>query len=413
LYTSNFPPGVLYVKLTVEDVYNTPNNFAIIRVNLSNLFKLIRQKVIASLGGTVSAYEGTEVIFEPDSIYQDDYVAISIPDAEPGPNQAPTKYYMTSIMREVVLENATNSLKKPVTIKIPYQNSNIVGMNENYLKMFYFDNTKNEWVLISDSSVNTQQKYVSAKVSHFSIFRIGELSQSYIQSTLSAANGGIVTAPDGTQSQIPPHALKEDDVITIQRPISYSNEGIPRFYKPTSIVREFILTKPANASFNKLVTIRIPFLDNEVIGMKKENLRICWWNNLKNKWQVVNTSKVLLNENKVEAQVSHFSIYRIFEYVLGEEIISEDTVYTYPNPATGDSLIFKCYLGDDADITIDIFNISGQKIATLTNSGIAGCAVETKWDITNIASGVYIYKLEAKTKNGRSKYVIKKLAIVH
>ena len=112
-------------------------------------------------------------------------------------------------------------------------------------------------------------------------------------------------------------------------------------------------------------------------------------------------------------KVTHFSIYRIFEYLGGEDLINKDTVYTYPNPALGDTVIFKCYLGDDADITIDVFNIAGEKIAILNNTGIAGVTLETTWNISNIASGVYIYKLEAIAKSGVKKYVIKKLAIVH
>ena len=98
----------------------------------------------------------------------------------------------------------------------------------------------------------------------------------------------------------------------------------------------------------------------------------------------------------------------------GQELIDKETVYSFPNPALGDAVTFKCYLRDDADITIDVFNIAGERIASLTNSGIGGMRLETRWDITNIASGVYIYKFEAKSKEtGDKKHVVKKQAIVH
>jgi outer membrane protein assembly factor BamB len=241
------------------------------------------------------------------------------------------------------------------------------------------------------------------------------LNNTYLQATISAASGGVMTSADGTQLIFEPGALKEDDTVTINKPTEYSTGSLATGYKATSIVREFTVTKAANAVFNKLVTVKIPYTDSGVTGMTKANLRICFWDSTKSKWQILHSSSPLTSENKVMGKVSHFSIYRIFEYTPGlEALIDKETTYSYPNPALGDTVVFKCYLGDDADITIDVFDVAGDRIASFTNTGIAGMSLESRWDVTNIASAVYIYKVEAVSKRtGERKYVIKKQAIVH
>jgi outer membrane protein assembly factor BamB len=241
------------------------------------------------------------------------------------------------------------------------------------------------------------------------------VSNVYAQGLVSAYNGGNVLSSDGTEVIFEPGTLNEDDTVTIEKPSTFPQSGVPSNFKPTEVVREFKLTKASNATFNKLVTIKIPYTEESVSGMKKENLRIGYWNTTKGKWQILNSSQVSPNENKVIGKVSHFSLYRIFEYVPGSsELLSKDTVYTYPNPALGDEVYFKCYLGQNADVIIDVFNIAGEKIAHLENSGFGGTGLDTKWDIKNVASGVYVYKLEAISKStGEKKYVTKKLAIIH
>jgi len=96
-----------------------------------------------------------------------------------------------------------------------------------------------------------------------------------------------------------------------------------------------------------------------------------------------------------------------------EDLLSFDKVYTYPNPATGGKLNFKYYLGDNADVTVDVYNIAGELIAHLANpGGQAGLFSEIEWNMSGIASGVYIYRVEAKSASG-SKDIKKKLAVIH
>lgn len=232
---------------------------------------------------------------------------------------------------------------------------------------------------------------------------------------INAASGGTVTSPDGTEVIFDPGALTEDDTVTIDKPVVYANSAYPSNFTPTEVVRSFTLTKAANAVFKQKVTIKIPYADIEVEGKVEANLRIAVWDTAKLKWSIVNTSKVYKDENKVTATVSHFSIYRLFEFKPGvADLIGRDSVYAYPNPALGNDAVFKCYLGSDADITVYVYNIAGEIVAELTQSGLGGNGVEIPWNIKDYASGVYIFKLAAVSKlNGERKFVTKKIAVVH
>jgi len=55
-------------------------------------------------------------------------------------------------------------------MKIYYNESDLGGLNESDLKMFYWDSTAHRWTLIGNSGVNTTDNYVWANVTHFSIF---------------------------------------------------------------------------------------------------------------------------------------------------------------------------------------------------------------------------------------------------
>jgi hypothetical protein len=105
---------------------------------------------------------------------------------------------------------------------------------------------------------------------------------------------------------------------------------------------------------------------------------------------------------------------RIMGYVPGsEELLSESKVYTYPNPAKGDKLSFKYYLGSKADVKVDVYNVAGQLIAHFEkDNNPAGLASEFEWNMQNIASGVYIWRIEARSGN-ETKAIKKILAIIH
>jgi len=75
---------------------------------------------------------------------------------------------------------------------------------------------------------------------------------------------------------------------------------------------------------------------------------------------------------------------------------------SYPNPFTSSTTI-RYGLPDDTKVTLEVFNILGQKVATLVNGKQSAGRHEVMFDASNLSSGTYLYRVEAGgvTKSGR------------
>ncbi|MDI6757526.1 MAG: T9SS type A sorting domain-containing protein, partial [Endomicrobiia bacterium] len=231
----------------------------------------------------------------------------------------------------------------------------------------------------------------------------------------------VVTLPlaDGTtvEALIPESALGESVFIGIRVPPSLPDGGVPASAKKTLRIYEFGATKLNGEKFERFlapVTIKLPYIASDISGMNEENLRLYRYSDDKSLWQTVNTSFVEPSLRKVGAHVPGFSLYAIMEYVTGaEELISFDKTYAYPNPARGGKARFKYYLGDKADVTVEIYNVDAELVAVLERrDNPAGIASEIEWDVSRVASGVYIWRIEARSASA-VKSLKKKLAVIN
>ncbi|OGR44031.1 MAG: hypothetical protein A2X28_04750 [Elusimicrobia bacterium GWA2_56_46] len=230
-----------------------------------------------------------------------------------------------------------------------------------------------------------------------------------------ASQGASVRLPDGARVDIPPHAASQNDHLLFSR-------LEPGTYRPLLRVKA---NTQANASgliygvrlkldttkLSNPAVITLPYNDDAVAGMVQENLRIYMLND--GAWRMVDRSKPDLEAKKVSAEVLRFSTAAIMEYVPSGELLNGNEVYTYPNPAKGGILTFKFRVSEKARVTVDVYNVAAEKVAEFEKINCAaGDTSEIAWNIANIASGVYIYKVTAESASG-SKTVIKKLAIIH
>ncbi|MBI4655607.1 MAG: PQQ-binding-like beta-propeller repeat protein [Elusimicrobia bacterium] len=230
-----------------------------------------------------------------------------------------------------------------------------------------------------------------------------------------ASQGASVRLPDGTRIDIPEYAASQNDRIMVSKldPVTYQ----PLFTmktntqaKPTAIAYEVKFKNP-NTKLIKPAVLTLPYTAESVAGMIEENLRIYTLSD--GTWLIINTSKAHPVLKKVTAEVNHFSFFRIMEYVPSGALLNPDSVYTYPNPAKGDILTFKFLVADKSYVTVDVYNVAGEKTARLEKADCpGGVTSEIIWDIKNTASGVYVYRVQAKSASGE-KSVTKKLAIIH
>jgi hypothetical protein len=65
----------------------------------------------------------------------------------------------------------------------------------------------------------------------------------------------------------------------------------------------------------------------------------------------------------------------------------------YPNPFNPTTTI-KYDLAKDSHVDLQVFNILGQRVATLANEGQESGHHSVQWNASHFASGVYFYRLE-------------------
>jgi hypothetical protein len=83
----------------------------------------------------------------------------------------------------------------------------------------------------------------------------------------------------------------------------------------------------------------------------------------------------------------------------------------YPNPFNPVTTI-KYSIPEDAFISLQIFVITGKKIRNLENSYKEAGYHEAEFNASDVASGLYLYKLEARSKDGRIYSDSKKMSLV-
>jgi len=79
-----------------------------------------------------------------------------------------------------------------------------------------------------------------------------------------------------------------------------------------------------------------------------------------------------------------------------ETIADQFVLYqNYPNPFNPSTTI-SFYLPKNSEVTLKIFNIIGEEVSTLIATSLPSGSYTYQWDASGMASGVYLYRLEAE-----------------
>jgi len=79
----------------------------------------------------------------------------------------------------------------------------------------------------------------------------------------------------------------------------------------------------------------------------------------------------------------------------------------YPNPFNPVTTIQMNIPGtEETDFTVEVFNVAGQKVATLNGRGVGTVTVD--WDASNVASGIYFYRGTVNGASATAKMVLLK-----
>lgn len=96
---------------------------------------------------------------------------------------------------------------------------------------------------------------------------------------------------------------------------------------------------------------------------------------------------------------------------ISSEFFPKSRVYNWPNPVYASSTNIRYYTSEDAEISIKIFDLAGDKVTELQARSTGGVDGEVRWDVSGVQSGVYLARVEA-TGSGRSDVAIIKIAVV-
>ena len=78
------------------------------------------------------------------------------------------------------------------------------------------------------------------------------------------------------------------------------------------------------------------------------------------------------------------------DYVPDRMIIHQN----YPNPFNP-TTTFEFDLPKTSEVSLRIYNILGEEVKTLVSDRLAAGTYSHEWDASNLASGVYLYRLQA------------------
>jgi hypothetical protein len=97
---------------------------------------------------------------------------------------------------------------------------------------------------------------------------------------------------------------------------------------------------------------------------------------------------------------------------LVNEFFPTSKAYNYPNPVYDGSTFIRYFVTEDSKINIKIFDLAGDFVAELNANARGGFDNETKWDVGNIQSGVYLARIEANSSSGKTESKVIKIAVV-
>lgn len=89
----------------------------------------------------------------------------------------------------------------------------------------------------------------------------------------------------------------------------------------------------------------------------------------------------------------------------------EARCYNWPNPVYDGSTRIRFFVSHDADVTVAIYDLAGDKVAELKERAVGGMDNEILWDVRDIQSDVYLAKVTAEASGKKGEKIIK-IAVV-
>ncbi|MEW6507283.1 MAG: T9SS type A sorting domain-containing protein [Bacteroidota bacterium] len=89
-----------------------------------------------------------------------------------------------------------------------------------------------------------------------------------------------------------------------------------------------------------------------------------------------------------------------------------EKAYNWPNPVYGNETNIRYFVAEDSEVSIKIFDLSGDLVANLISKATGGIDNEVRWNVSGIQSGVYYARIEAKSSTGKRANKLIKIAVI-
>ena len=130
--------------------------------------KFARSTLLKETGGTIIREDKAAVVIPPDALPEDSELTIEQATENPKRRDILTKNRLAEASEAVEFGPDGTRFTTPVTITLPYLAQ---GVAEDKLKIHYWNPEKEEWEAL-DSTIDKENKLISAKTTHFSLYQV-------------------------------------------------------------------------------------------------------------------------------------------------------------------------------------------------------------------------------------------------
>jgi len=213
--------------------------------------------------------------------------------------------------------------------------------------------------------------------------------------TVSAGGGTVEDENTGARITIPAGALNTDTEIEMGT-FSSVPEG-------ADVAGIMVFLGPAGTTFNEPVEVTVTYNPEELPdGLLESELSLVRYNQETNDWDQLDSNVDTINKT-VTGFTDHFSGFAAGRVQLTTS--AEDEVFNsrpesfilkqnYPNPFNP-STVIEFSIPQSSAVRLEIFNVVGQRVAMLINDQLNAGTHTVNFDASNLASGLYIYRLTA------------------
>ncbi len=158
-------------------------------------------------------------------------------------------------------------------------------------------------------------------------------------------------------------------------------------------------------SFNNQVRFQFHYNDEQMTDYDEDSLTAFVWDDQSDNWQPVADAVVDVENNTVTFSSEDVNSYVILSTSRTTNIAGEASVIgnfslkqNYPNPFNPTTTI-EFALEQDNMVTLNIYNVIGQQVATLVSGPMTAGVHQVQFDGQNLNSGVYFYELRVGATN--------------